>query len=289
MKIGIFTRKKVFDKIANIIASIVRRCEQKKCEVLLDEFLRSMLMNSYVRGKMYFGDLRANRPDILITIGGDGTILYVTRYFDFHPPPILGVSFKSLGFLCEFPLCDLLKYLDGIIEGKFCIIKRRLGKVVLGSFRDYLLNDLVILSGSHGKLIKVKVSVDDHTLFQTRLDGLILSTSTGSSAHALSAGGPIIEEGLNIVEVVPICSFSTFLRPVILSPNRKVSVEVLSGSCMALLDGGLSRVTLKAKDKLTFRLSRRSIKFVSIGKRDFYRKMTERMMGDYYLDGIIKF
>jgi NAD+ kinase len=162
--------------------------------------------------------------DVIITIGGDGTILHHGKAAAKLGKPLLGINTGRLGFMTSLELkeLDLLERLAG---QDWQVCSRMMLDVQIGADTFPALNDAVFYKDVNSKLPEFKVSADGFAVSEIRADGLILSTPTGSTAYALSAGGPIIVPWVDCIEFVPLCAHSLFGRPMILSAEKPVTVE----------------------------------------------------------------
>jgi len=168
--------------------------------------------------------------DLVIALGGDGTILSVARQHA-GGPPILGVNMGYLGYLTEVPREDLYPALLEILGGRFELEPRTLLDVRLeradGTTAEYLaLNDAVIAKTAPSRIIELAVSVDGRPVSKYRADGLVVSTPTGSTAYNLSAGGPILHPLLPVTVLTPICPHTLTLRPLVLPDASAVSIRL---------------------------------------------------------------
>ena len=161
--------------------------------------------------------------DAVVTIGGDGTIIHAAKHAAIARKPLLGINMGRLGFVAELEPNELTM-LERLLTGDYTTEKRQMLKITLksacGGERTYFsLNDAVISRGSQTKLIELDVSLHNSYICHYRADGLIISTPTGSSAYALSAGGPVIEPSMFCILMTPICSHSLFSKPVLFNPS----------------------------------------------------------------------
>ncbi len=168
--------------------------------------------------------------DLVIVLGGDGTLLSAARKIR-GLDPILGVNLGGLGFLTEFSLDELYPMMDRILEGRFDTEPRTMLKVQV--YRDNtqvaecnVLNDAVINKAALARMIRLHTSVDGEFLNTFRSDGLIVSSPTGSTAYNLSAGGPILYPTLECVTLAPICPFMLTNRPIILPDSKVIEIQI---------------------------------------------------------------
>ena len=176
----------------------------------------------------------ASRVNLMIVLGGDGTLLSVTRG-ELKGTPVLGINMGSLGFLTEHSAEELFPMLEAVLEGKAEIQRReRLAVSVETPGGDrlthHVLNDAVVTKSALARVVTLAVHVNGQLLSRFRADGLIVATPTGSTAYSLSAGGPILYPTLDVIVVTPICPHTLTNRPIVLSLSSVVEVRLESPS-----------------------------------------------------------
>ncbi len=192
----------------------------------------------------YIEDL-ARECDILLSVGGDGTILSTIRRITPHSVPVMGVHIGGLGFLAECTQLDFLTGLNNIISGNYHIVERILLEVRLTHQKEeifYGLNDIVIDHGNTSRLLKTQIIVSGEYLNTYESDGIIFSTPTGSTAYSLSAGGPIIMPSVDVITITPICPHSLSARPIVIDAGEEISVNFFEdqSSITVTVDGQVS-------------------------------------------------
>ena len=238
--IGIIVNMKKADATA-LAAGLVDRIEKEGKTPLLTPDTAAVLERRDL-GRMR--DAIARDSDLVIALGGDGTLLYAARLVGENDVPILGINIGNLGFLTEVPGGQALDALDGVLAGDFSTEERMMLDVELvreGAVleRHRALNDAVITKGALARVLNLEVRVDGEYLTSYVSDGLITATPTGSTAYSLSAGGPIVEPGTRATILTPICPHTLTNRPIILQDDRHVTIEIMSGSehMMLTVDG----------------------------------------------------
>jgi NAD+ kinase len=172
----------------------------------------------------FCAEVRAS-ADLVLSIGGDGTLLGVARALFGWKGPLLGVNLGHLGFLTDVAARDLEKALDRILAEDFYLENRiLLAARVNGDAPTYAFNDVVLSKGEHGRMIEFDVFVDGLPVYRQRSDGLIITTPTGSTAYALSANGPILHPSLPAVALVPLCPHSLSARPITLPSSANIEI-----------------------------------------------------------------
>ncbi|MEC7910387.1 MAG: NAD(+)/NADH kinase [Pseudomonadota bacterium] len=211
-------------KHEDIIKSIV--------DILLKEekniFIEDNLVNSFDSLREYRSspDQIEKNCDLLISIGGDGTIINTAKKYGIKGIPILGINFGSLGFLTDIAPDNIKKSLPSILKGEFKIDNRSFLQSKLNSslLKQKALNEIVLHSGAVAKMIEFDVFIDGEFVYKQRADGLIVFSSTGSTAYSLSGGGPLIHPDLNIIGVMPMFPHSLNTTPIIIDQHKKVRI-----------------------------------------------------------------
>ncbi|MDR2909501.1 MAG: NAD(+)/NADH kinase [Oscillospiraceae bacterium] len=219
-----------------------------------------------------FGEMLSD-CDIVITIGGDGTILHAVQAILGRKKPLLGINTGRIGFLTQLEISEL-GHFSRLKEGNYEILNRMLLKGTLDREDDcfFALNDIVIFRGGD-HLIEIEVHCDTGPVASHRADGVIFSTPTGSTAYSLSAGGSIVHPSLELIQMTAVCPHSHFNHSAILSPERtyraKEAAGSLRGGAVIMVDG--MRAGVLERDKsLTIAKAPQSIQFIDLGIRDFY-------------------
>jgi NAD+ kinase len=221
--------------------------------------------------------------DLVIVLGGDGSILRTSRMAACRAIPILGVNMGRLGFLSEAGPDDWREKLPAILSGDYWIEPRMMLKAVAwrGDKRlcEHLaLNDVVISRGTLARVVRLRTEIDGERLTTYIADGLIVSTPTGSTAYALAVGGPILPPALRNILVIPIAPHLTLDRAVVLSEGALVKVNVGTDYEALLTVDGQSAVDLQDGDRIEVSTSDLSSRFIRTGKQNyFYHMLLERL------------
>lgn len=220
--------------------------------------------------------------DIAVTVGGDGTIIHAAKYAAKYTTPLIGVNVGRLGFAADVEVDEINK-LTRLLKGDYSTEKRMLLDVEVvkpGGEKHYLaVNDAVVARGQLSKTIDLQLSLDGEEISKYRADGLLFSTPTGSTAYSLSAGGPIIAPNIECILMTPVCPHSLFSRSALFDSNSKleVSVKIPSDCCCVLTVDGEKNVDINSEDKIIIKKSELSLTLISIHKRNFYRKINEKL------------
>jgi len=198
-------------------------CVDKRAEVVLDRETAKKLKRE--NQGMKIEDMSV---DFLICVGGDGTILRTLHYLQ-NPTPVLGINMGAIGFLAEVQPEEAVYVLTELLEG-FTVEKQERLSVELKGERGripYAMNEAVIITSKPGKMLHFAIFVDGVELERLRADGVVFATPTGSTAYAMSAGGPIVDPKVDAAIIVPIAPFKLSARPTIVDINREISLALL--------------------------------------------------------------
>jgi len=226
---------------------------------------------------------RAHESDVLITFGGDGTIVRTARTTVGHNLPILGVNLGRLGFLAELQPCEVSDKLEALVKGEYWLEERMMlhadlqrDQRVIRTFEA--LNDVVVSRGSIARVIRVDTYIDTQYLTTYVADGVILATPTGSTAYSLAAGGPILDPHLSNILLTPIVPHLTVAMALVLPATARVQLDVSAEYEATLTIDGQVDVPLNDGDSVVVAASRDVCRFVRMGERNyFYRTLLERL------------
>jgi NAD+ kinase len=262
-KIGIIANLEK-EKVADHVRSLKKWLEEKGVKVFLEMGISRKVAFD---GGLNRADL-AKKSELIVVLGGDGTMLRAARYVAGHKVPILGINMGSFGYLTEVNLNEIHSALELIIRGEFKTEKRmmldvsiRHGKTVtdVGS----VLNDVVINRGSLSRMNELELEVNGKYLTTYKGDGLIVSTPTGSTAYSLSAGGPIVFPGKDLIIINPICPHTLTNRPIIFSEDSILKITLWSKDKGAILTlDGQEAYKIVSGDVVTVKRSRHATMLV---------------------------
>lgn len=220
--------------------------------------------------------------EMVIAIGGDGTIIHAAKHAAELHKPVLGVNFGRVGFVANLEPNDL-KMLSRLFDGDY-IIDERMMLEVTGYCKGkaislYALNDVTISRGAPSRMIELDVHFNDEFINSYRADGLILSTPTGSTAYSLSAGGPVIEPHMKCILMTPICPHSLFSRSVLFSDDSAVTVTPSSscGEDIYVTVDGINSFKLERSDRVIVRKARLTANFIKLNNKNFYRILSDKL------------
>ncbi len=221
--------------------------------------------------------------DLVVVIGGDGTFIAATRAVGDRNTPLMGINVGRLGFLTEVAMDKMISTLSHVLEGQFReeyrtlldVTVLRAGEEVL---KTRVLNDAVVHKEALARMMECEIAIDDMFAFSTRSDGLILSTPTGSTAYALSAGGPIIHPALDAILLVPICPHTLANRAIAVPGNNWVTVTLAKDGLDRLLTlDGQAGFALFDADKVLVRQSRHKLRVLHALDREYFSVLRDKL------------
>jgi NAD+ kinase len=201
--------------------------------------------------------------DVVISYGGDGTMLSAARIMLSTDIPIMGINVGKLGFLAEFSVNQLDKSLNDLMRGNYRVVDRTVIESDFGEEKIFALNDFVIEKKDSSRMITLDGYVNDHYIGSLRADGIIITTPTGSTAYSLSCGGPIITPATEVICLTPISPHSLTLRPLVIPDSSEVALVVSSptGDASLVADGQIRKI-VKNGDTVRIRKSYAKVKLI---------------------------
>ena len=263
--------------------------ESLKAIRLLKSFGGKILMTADLSEKYSDNDIAffeshevlIQKCDAVVTIGGDGTIIHAAKHAANFEKPLLGINMGRLGFVAELEPNER-PMLERLFSGDYNVEKRQMLKVTLksksGSKSFFALNDAVISRGSMTKIIDLDVWLKKSYICHYCADGLIVATPTGSSAYALSAGGPVIEPSMSCILMTPICSHSLFSRPVLFNPSSEILVNAASreDTDLTLTIDGETTIPITADDTVVITTAEIYAELIVLKDKTFYRVLSDK-------------
>lgn len=282
-KVGIIAKHKLDQRVA-YLKELVKELEKHGKEVFLDDISARLLgtKNSMEKTEMM------RKADLVVILGGDGTLLKSSRFVGRKRQPLIaGVNMGHLGFLTAFTPQKFLTSLSQVFAGKFSLDERFLLRVTVyrngkKKFTTLAINEAVINQGGFARLINLHVEVNQRELATYRADGLIISTPTGSTGHALSAGGPIVHPKILGMVMTPICPIKLSVRPIIIPNDRQLTIKLETEwraekkPIVLTIDGQITR-NLKRGDVIRIRKSSRSFNMIRMAGHNYYRMLRQKL------------
>ncbi|SHJ59036.1 NAD+ kinase [Clostridium cavendishii DSM 21758] len=220
---------------------------------------------------------------LLVVLGGDGTLLGVARdVLKYIKAPILGVNIGNLGFLSSVECDEIDIALSELKKGNYKIEPRMMLNCTIEGeewFSSNALNDIVVAKGTLSRMVKYRIYVDNNYYASFKGDGVIVSTPTGSTAYSFSAGGPLIYPSLELISIVPICSHTPNVRPIILNANS--SIDILAenlGETMYLTIDGQKSISLKKKTNVKITKSVVKCEIVVFNNKNYFSVLRKKIL-----------
>ena len=223
------------------------------------------------------------RVDLMLVLGGDGTMIATARMLGDSEVPVLGVNYGGLGYLAEFRVEELYTALESILEGNYRLDTRVMLAVQLirgdeEVTRTRVLNDAVINKSALARIIEIEAYLNQQFVNSFRADGLIVSTPTGSTAYNLSAGGPVIYPSMNAVVITPICPFTLSNRPIVVPDDAVIELclKTRQEDVALTLDGQVG-FPLQVEDRVVIRKSRTTFNLVQPMNRNYFEVLRDKL------------
>lgn len=225
----------------------------------------------------------AGSVDLMLVLGGDGTMIATARMLGDTEVPVLGVNYGGLGYLAEFRVEELYTALESILDGNYRIDTRVMLRVELMRgdkevTRTRVLNDVVINKSALARIIEIETNLNQQFVNSFRADGLIVSTPTGSTAYNLSAGGPVIYPSMNAVVITPICPFTLSNRPLVVPDDAVIELclKTPKEDVALTLDGQVG-LPLEVEDRVIIRKSRTTFQLVQPMNRNYFEVLRDKL------------
>ena len=264
-------------KAADMVRWMVPWLKQRGKKVLVENGIARTGATSCTKKEM------ATQADLIVSFGGDGTLLNIAPLVERPEVPILGVNMGGLGFITEIAVDELESVLSKTLDGDYEVEKRMTLEIRVHSRRRKLhkfrvLNDVVITKGARSRIIDLETYVGEDYLCTYRADGLIISTPTGSTAYSLAAGGPILEPALGAIILSPICPHTLTNRPIVVPSKAMIRVTLRSfGDTVILSPDGQQGVRLNNGDKVEARDYGMPVSLIKIPSRSYYEILREKL------------
>ncbi|HEX8979834.1 MAG TPA: NAD kinase [Parasulfuritortus sp.] len=224
----------------------------------------------------------ANDIDLAIVMGGDGTMLTIARNLVDHRVPLIGINQGRLGFLTDVSVDTMFTTLDEMLAGHYveenrimldCALERG-GEL---QFQTYAFNDVVVSKGSMGRLIEFEVYIDNKFVYSQRADGLVLASPTGSTAYALSAGGPILHPTLEAFVLTPICPHTLSGRPIAVNSHSEIEINLIHADDARLHVDGQNHRDMTVGDRVVIQRAKHSVRLLQPMDHNYYDTLRQKL------------
>lgn len=223
-----------------------------------------------------------SKAELAIVLGGDGTMLNIARRLAPFDVPLVGINQGRLGFLTDLSIETMQETLASIFDGNFVTERRMLlsAEVIRGKdnlFSALAFNDVAVNRGIGGGMIEFEVHIDGEYVYSLRSDGLIVATPTGSTAYALSSGGPILHPRLDLIALVPVCPHTLSNRPIVVGPEATVEVLMHRTEGARIHSDSHSHFDLAENDKVVICRSSHTVRLLHSSSHSYYRMLREKL------------
>jgi NAD+ kinase len=277
--IGILSRPRREDLIG-VVPGLLKWLKERNVHVLCDAETSSCLASpEKVRTRQQL----AEECDLLLVLGGDGTLLAAARVAAPRGVPILPVNLGSLGFLTSFTRDELYPALEETLAGRHALSERVMLRVehhqgTAPQQFHLALNDAVINKGALARMIELELLIDGNFVCRYRADGLIVATPTGSTAYSLSAGGPIVHPGVEAFLLTPICPHTLSDRPIVVQNSARIEVRLLKKSeAVYLTMDGQTGIQVEANDHIVLSRAERKLKLIQPPQKNYFEILRNKL------------
>lgn len=280
-RIGLITNSGV-KAIQTTLSELVEYLDSREQQVILDKCCAELLSDHGL--DVYDASELGNHCDLVIAIGGDGTMLMASHILCDFDVPLLGINLGHVGFLADIPADDIANSMDEILNGHYVEDVRFLlrGQVFRDEkcvYESYAFNDIVIQKWNIARLVELETYINGSFVHTHRSDGLILSSPTGSTAYALAGGGPVVHPSLDALLLVPICPHSLTNRPIVVDGNS--CIEVVVGTreidhARLTFDGEI-KLELAPSDRIRVKKKDKKIRLIHPPEHDQFHILREKL------------
>ncbi|HNC16610.1 MAG TPA: NAD kinase [Accumulibacter sp.] len=270
--------------IAESICLLASNLNQRGITVLIEEETARHMVSGFDPRHWATGNFAwlGAHADLAIVVGGDGTMLNAARELARYRVPLIGVNRGRLGFLTDVSRGEMLTCLDDLLDGKFIKENRMLldsevvrdARVVAGNLA---LNDVVVDKGAIGRMIEFELSIDGEFIYRLRADGLIAATSTGSTAYALSANGPILHPQVAAIALVPLCPHALTNRPILVGDRNEIEIRIVHATDSRAHFDGQVTIDLRNGDSVHIRRSEYSISLLHPPNHRYFAMLRQKL------------
>ncbi len=267
-------------EIAIPLLNLAEYLIEKNYKVLLDHLTASHVSSD--KYPVLSLEEIGEKADLAVVMGGDGTMLNIARMLVSYDVPLIGINQGRLGFLTDLSVDTMFETLDEMLAGQYTAERRMLlyaevirnGSSVFGSLA---FNDVVLYRGMSSGMIEFEVKVDSEYVNTLRSDGLIVATPTGSTAYALSSGGPILHPGLDLIALVPVCPHTLSNRPIVIGPDASVQIQMHSSVNVRINCDSHSCFDLEQTDSIVVRRFPKTVRLLHSVNHSYYRMLREKL------------
>lgn len=282
-KIGLILKPSHIDDLNNFISNLIRWLSKRNREVyiLIKEDQRLSKLTNSVRSKVIFTDPKVffNQLDLIISLGGDGTLLGLSRKIS-SKIPIFGLNLGHLGFITQFQKGEFYEKLNVLFAGHYKVEKKQLYKLSVNGKNSYFINDAVFSKNQIARMFNLSLEVNSEFIYNLSGDGLIVSSTVGSTAYSLAAGGPLVHPDVKALILTPICPHSLTHRPIVIPDNVEVSISVTDDHSDAIitLDGQVAVKFEKGSRATISKMKSKTIQLITNDDITYFDTLKEKLI-----------
>ena len=267
-------------QVAGPLLELARFLEGRGVQVMIDRLTASHIGDCPY--PVHVLEELGERCDLAIVIGGDGTMLNIARTLAPYEVALVGVNQGRLGFLTDISVCTMVETIAEILDGKYVTEDRMLLESEIHSgaervFEVLAFNDVVVSKGVKGSMIEFEVSIDGESIYTQRSDGLIVATPTGSTAYALSSGGPIVHPSLSVMTLVPVCPHTLTNRPIVIESDSTVDIIIQRADDPRVHFDSHSHYELREGDRVRVRRYAHNVSLLHPVGHSYYAMLRQKL------------
>jgi NAD+ kinase len=280
-RIGIISRPRRAD-LAIVLPPLLKWLEARGIRAVYDEESATSL-DPAAALKGQARDQLAKSSDLLLVLGGDGTLLAASRVAAPHGIPILPVNLGSLGFLTSFTVEELYPALEDTLAGRYSLSERVMLTAALQRERRVIdrqsvLNEVVVNKGALARMIEIELRIDGDFVCRYRADGLIVATPTGSTAYSLSAGGPIVHPAVESIVITPICPHTLSDRPLVVQDTCPIEMQLVGSTDSVFLTlDGQKGIPLQATDHIAISRAKEKLQLILPPRKSYFEILRNKL------------
>ena len=272
MKIALFPKVQEEDS-KKLAEEVLGFLSQHQVEVVVEDDKAGVL------GAPTLSSADPKSIDILITMGGDGSILRVAHQYSNLDAAILGINLGHLGFMADVKISDIIPGLENLVNNRFTIQERVMIEGESSNNKEFFaINDCVLHRARNPSLVEITIHVDNLFLNTFEADGVIIATPNGSTAYSLAAGGPIVSPDIEAFIITPICPHTISNRPIVLTPSQNIRIEYKGHKDpIEFVTDGLQHFEIKVGDQIYLRKSQKKFKLVNLKGIDYFSTLRHKL------------
>lgn len=286
VNIGVVLKPSYMHDLENIVSNLHRWLKRRRKDIYFDineqeRFQKSLTPKLLKEVNFVERDFLYNKVDLLISMGGDGTLLGVCRKAN-SKIPIMGVNLGRLGFIAEFSKNDFYEKLSIVLAGKFQTMKKNLFSVSIDGKKGekcLFFNDIVFSKNDIARMFTISVEADREHIYDLSGDGLIISTTMGSTAYSLAAGGPIVHPQVSGLILTPVCPHSLTHRPLVIPEDSEITIKLLEDiESVILTMDGQNTIKLNKNNEVSIKKEKKYISLIKNVDKTYFHTLKEKFI-----------